>query len=291
MTRTGASVVVLVATLFSACGTTRLERTSAYLMQRREEYVETYLDATEERYTALLQRNKAQRDEYKAGRRPTPPVIDYLIISGGGDFGAFGAGFLKGWKTVPPADPLARPHFDIVTGVSTGALIAPFAFLDDPVEDARIVNLYRNPRPDWVKLRRPVSILPYHVSLAAVPGLEEEVKKYVTREMVARIADQANSGRLLFVNTTNLDNASPQVFYLVPEARRALETGDLERFQDILLASAGIPGAFPYREVDGAMLVDGFLTAKPSVSRQPAVEHQRLSRDVLGRRAREVARR
>ena len=261
MVRSGAGLVLLFAMLLPGCGTTRPEQTADDLLRRRAQYTQNFLDVTNERYTALLQRNKGGLDQYRVGRRPKPPVIDYLIISGGGDFGAFGAGFLKGWKTVPPSDPLARPHFDIVTGVSTGALISPFAFLDDPAEDARIVNLYRNPRPDWVKLRPPLAILPYHVSLAAVPGLEREIKKYITRDMVARIADPANSERLLFVNTTNLDDASPEVFYLVPEARRAVETGDLTRFQEILLASSGIPGAFPYRDIDGAMYVDGFLTA------------------------------
>jgi hypothetical protein len=62
------------------------------------------------------------------------------------------------------------------------------------------------------------------------------------------------------VNTTNLDDATPHVFYLVPEAQRAVKTGDVSRFHNILLASAGIPGAFPYREIDGVMYVDGAVT-------------------------------
>jgi len=251
-------LILVLATLLPGCGTTRLDQTSAYLAQQRAQYTKNYLDETHERYVALLQRIKVELDEYKAGRQPNPPVIDYLIISGGGDYGAFGAGFLKGWRTIPTSDPLARPHFDIVTGVSTGALTAPFAFL---AEDDHILDLYRHPRPDWVQPRRPLAILPYHLSLAAVPGLERDVKKYVTREMVARIADPANVGRLLFVNTTNLDDGTPRIFYLVPEAHRAVQTGDLSRFQAILLASAGIPGALPYREIDGAMYVDGFVTA------------------------------
>jgi Patatin-like phospholipase len=227
----------------------------------REEYAQRYLDESRERYTALIQRTKAELDDYRAGREPEPPVIDYLIISGGGDFGAFGAGFLKGWRSIPKSDPLSRPRFDVITGVSTGALIAPFAYLDDAGSDDRILNLYRNPRPDWVKPRGPLYFLPYNISFATVPGLEREMKSYVTREMVARIADPANHGRLLFVNTTNLDDASPRVFYLVPEARRAAETGDLSRFQTILLASSGIPAAFPYREIDGSLYVDGAVSA------------------------------
>ena len=106
----------------------------------------------------MVTRVKAQYDAYQAGRLATPPVIDILVVSGGGDWGAFGAGFLKGWGRVPPG-PMARPQFDIVTGVSTGALIAPFAFLgtDDAIE--RIVQLYRHPKPDWVK-HRGIPVLP-----------------------------------------------------------------------------------------------------------------------------------
>jgi Patatin-like phospholipase len=78
----------------------------------------------------LLQRTKTEYDRRAAAGQP-PPVIDILIVSGGGDWGAFGAGFLKGWLKVPAQHPLAKPEFDAVTGVSTGALIAPFAFLGD----------------------------------------------------------------------------------------------------------------------------------------------------------------
>jgi len=255
--------VATLATLLSGCGgITRTPQTAESLLQHRDKYRQLYLDETSERYTALLQRNKAQLDEYKAGRRPTPPVIDYLIISGGGDIGAFGAGFLKGWSTVPKSNPHARPpRFDVVTGVSTGALIAPFAWLGDAESDQRILNLYRNPGTDWVKERWPLYFLPYHLSFAEVPGLERQIRETCSREMIARLTDPAEAGRLLFVNTTNLDDATPHVFYLVPEAHRAVETGDLTRFHNILLASAGIPGAFPYREIDGSMYVDGAVSA------------------------------
>jgi len=255
--------VATFATLLSGCGgITRAPQSADSLLQRRNEYLRDYLDETSQRYTAQLQRTKAQLDAYKAGHRPAPPVIDYLVISGGGDIGAFGAGFLKGWSTVPTSHPLARPtRFDVVTGVSTGALIAPFAWLGDAEADQRIVNLYRNPQTDWVKERLPLSFLPYHLSFAEVPGLERQIRETCSREMIARLTDPAEAGRLLVVNTTNLDDASPRIFYLVPEAHRAVETGDLTRFHNILLASAGIPGAFPYREIDGSMYVDGAVSA------------------------------
>jgi hypothetical protein len=93
----------------------------------------------------LLERTKAEYDRYTAGAQKQPPVLDFLIVSGGGDWGAFGAGFLKGWHKVPAQHPLAKPEFDIVTGVSTGTLIAPFAFLGDGPTIDQIVTLYRNP--------------------------------------------------------------------------------------------------------------------------------------------------
>jgi Patatin-like phospholipase len=93
------------------------------------------------RLVRLLERAKAEYDRYTAGGRTDPPVLDILIVSGGGDWGAFGAGFLKEWQKVPAQHPLARPEFDAVTGVSTGTLIAPFAFLGDERSIDQIVNL------------------------------------------------------------------------------------------------------------------------------------------------------
>jgi hypothetical protein len=187
-------------------------------------------------------------------------VLDYLIISGGGDYGAFATGVLKGWGTIAKTDPMARPKFDAISGVSAGALIAPYAFLGDDASIDRINHLYRNPKTDWVKQRWPLFFLPNNISFAEVPGLEREIRSEFSPEFIARLADSGNDGRLLAVNTTNLDDASPQVFYMIPEASRAMQSGDYGRFHNIILASAGIPGAFPYREIDGAMYVDGCVT-------------------------------
>jgi hypothetical protein len=130
----------------------------------------------------VLERTKAEYDRNtNAGK--APPVIDILIVSGGGDWGAFGAGFLKGWKKVPGQQPLAMPEFDAVTGVSTGTLIAPFAFLGDEQSIDQIVNLYRNPEADWVRQRGFLYFLPDNISFAEVPGLEREVRKHITVDM------------------------------------------------------------------------------------------------------------
>ena len=135
-----------------------------------------------------LERAKAEYDRYTAGGRKEPPVIDILIISGGGDWGAFGAGVLKGWQKVPAQHPLAKPEFDGVTGVSTGTLIAPFAFLGDRQSIDEIVDLYRNPQEDWVKPRGFLYFLPDNISFAEVPGLEREIRKHITADLLRRIA-------------------------------------------------------------------------------------------------------
>ena len=207
----------------------------------------------------LLERTKAEYDRRAAVGQP-PPVIDILIVSGGGDWGAFGAGFLKGWKKVPTQHPLAKPEFDAVTGVSTGALIAPFAFLGDERSTDEIVNLYRNPGEDWVKQRGMLFFLPDNISFAEVPGLEREMRSHITMDLVRRVASAAADGRLVAVNTTNLDNGTSRVFDLGAEARRAVAENNLDRIHSVMLASAGIPGAFPFRMIDDELYVDGGVT-------------------------------
>jgi Patatin-like phospholipase len=207
----------------------------------------------------LIERTKTEYDRRIAAGQ-TPPVLDILIVSGGGDWGAFGAGFLKGWIKVPAQHPLAKPEFDAVTGVSTGTLIAPFAFLGDEKSIDEIVSLYRNPEADWVKQRGYLYFLPDNISFAEVPGLEREVRKHITLDMVRKIAKAGADGRLLAVNTTNLDEATSRVFDMVAEAQRAADSGQVDRVHNIMLASAGIPGAFPFRMIDDELYVDGGVT-------------------------------
>ena len=221
----------------------------------------------------LLLRTKAEYDRRIASGQKEAPVIDVLIISGGGDWGAFGAGFLKGWLKVSAQHPLAKPEFDAVTGVSTGALIAPFAFLGDERSIDEIVNLYRNPGTDWVKHRGFLYFLPNNISFAAVPGLEREMRDHITMDLARRIAKEGADGRVLAVNTTNLDDATARVFDLVAEARRAADAGRLERLHDIMLASAGIPGAFPFRVIDQELYVDGGITGNIIYGGRVAEDH------------------
>ena len=211
-------------------------------------------------FERLMIRTKAEYDRYTAGETKEPPVLDLLIISGGGDWGAFGAGFLKGWQKVPARHPLAKPEFDAVTGVSTGTLIAPFAFVGDAPAIDQIVNLYRNPEADWVKQRGILYFLPGNMSFAEVPGLERAMRTHLSVDMIRRIAKAGADGRILVVTATNLDHAVSRVFDLVEEARHAVDSGRHDRIHNIVLASAGIPGAFPFRVIDQALYVDGGVT-------------------------------
>ena len=196
------------------------------------------------------------RAEAKA--RTPRSTMDLLIISCGGDWGAFGAGVLKGWGRVKGE--MARPQFDGVTGVSTGALIAPFAFIGDDESIERIVQLYRNPAPDIAVSRGWLFFWPSNPSLYVLPGLERELRTALDRGMLERIAAQAASGRMLLVNTTNVDLGEMRAWDVVAEAKAALAAGEPERVQRLLLASAGIPAVFPAREIGPHLYVDGAVT-------------------------------
>jgi hypothetical protein len=191
-------------------------------------------------------------------RAESKKTIDMLVISGGGDWGAFGAGVLKGWGRVQ--GDMARPQFDVVTGVSTGAMIAPFAFLGDDDSIERIVQLYRHPREDWVKSRGLMFFLPNNPSFYALPGLEREMRQSLDRKLLERIAAEQGNGRNLLVNTTNIDLGDMQAWDILAETKAALAAGDEERVYSILLASAGIPAIFPARDIGEYLYVDGAIT-------------------------------
>jgi hypothetical protein len=254
------SLGLAVAIALAGCTTSelpRLPRPQADLISARQ--------ADEAQMTALrhdvarrgVARLKAKYDAYLAGRA-APPVLDILILSGGGDWGAFGAGVLKGWGRA--SGPLARPQFDVVTGVSTGALIAPFAFIGDEQSIDHIVKLYRNPRPDWFRPRNILSFLTGGASYGDIPGLEKDINGALDDTMMRRLVDAGKGGRMLGVSTSNLDLGDVRGWDLVAEAKRALETGQPDRVHRILLASSAIPGAFPPRMIDGSLYVDGSLT-------------------------------
>jgi hypothetical protein len=155
---------------------------------------------------------------------------------------------------------MARPEFDAVTGVSTGALIAPFAFVGTEQSYARINDLYRHPHEDWAVPRKPLFFWPSNPSFVDMTGLQDELKKALDRSMLEQIVAAANGGRVLAVNTTDVDFGHAHPWDVAAEARQSLVTGKTDRVEKLLLASSAIPGAFPSREIDGRLFVDGAVT-------------------------------
>jgi len=251
-------VSIVASVLLIGCGTTRSDATRAELIERRST-LDQHAAQRDDRITdGLIARVKAKHDAHVAGERDEPPALDILVISGGGDRGAFGAAFLQSWGEVDDPE-WRRPEFDVITGVSTGALIAPFAFLGDDDAYRRIVEIYRNPQRDWAQFRGALFFMPYSESILVLPGLEREIEASLDRELVGRLAAD-HHGRALKISTTNVDLGVPRVWDLLAEARRAIEADDFNRFRTILLASNALPGAFPPRIIDDSLHVDGGVT-------------------------------
>ena len=249
-----ASIAVAASIVLAACAQKRPVQTEAELLAERTQLRQELMGEGLQAISTLIERMRE--------RRKTDPnaTLDVLAISGGGDWGAFGTGFLRGWSEV--TDPkMRRPGFDVVSGVSTGALIAPFAFLGTPEDLKTVDDLYRNPKADWVKTRGLLFFMPDNASFAEVPGLEREIDAVITERFAERVAAEHESGRMLLINTTNLDDGSPQPFLWANAAEDAVQRHDLTRLRNILLASSGIPGAFPPREIDGSIYVDGAVTS------------------------------
>lgn len=173
-----------------------------------------------------------------AGALPTkiPPAY-FLAISGGGDNGAFGAGIMNGWTAVG-----TRPTFKMVTGVSTGALIAPFAFLGSDY-DAQLREVYTTMTPEKVFRQRGISAALFDDAMTDTTPLADIIAKYADQKMLDAIAAEYNKGRLLMIGTTDLDAQRPVIWNIGAIAASG-RPGALDLFRKILRASAAIPGLF-----------------------------------------------
>ena len=179
--------------------------------------------------------------------RPIPPE-SLLAISGGGDNGAFGAGVLVGWS-----ESGTRPSFKIVTGISTGALIAPLAFVGREY-DPLLAEMYTTIDQTDIFERRPLVAGLLSDALGDSTPLQHLLAKYVDANLVTRIAEESRSGRALVIITTNLDAGVPVIWNIgaIAESGRSEAIGLIRK---ILLASASVPGFFPPVMFD--VVVDG----------------------------------
>lgn len=186
----------------------------------------------------------------------------FLVLSGGGANGAFGAGFLNGWT-----ESGTRPNFRVVTGVSTGALIAPLAFLG-PKYDERLKTGYTTVSTKDILDISGIFQLLWGESYADAKPFEEMIEWQMNEEILAEIAAEHAIGRRLYIGTTNLDTQRFIVWDMGAIASTA-RPDTLKLFRKVLQASASIPGVFPPVlfdvEVDGKpydeMHVDGGVIA------------------------------
>ena len=196
---------------------------------------------------------------------PMPPAY-LLAISGGGDAGAFAAGLLTGWSQQG-----TRPRFKWVTGISAGALIAPFAYLGSKY-DYVLRDVSLSARPDEFFRKRGVIKGLLADGMADSAPLRRIIAKYVTPDLLAEIAREYARGRFLLIGTTDLDAARPVLWNMGAIASSGAP-GALHLFRQIMLASASIPGAvspvmidvdldgkhFQEMHVDGGVINQVFL--------------------------------
>ena len=239
------TMLVLVAVLISGCATVQRQYPappadvyeSAQVSEFRNirfwgDKPAPYLEEAVQRLQNSIRNNPALRER-----------VDILALSGGAEDGAYGAGFLKGWTERGD-----RPEFFMVTGVSTGALIAPFAFIGPEYDDV-IKKLFTKSSKKDIFFLTPFRALFGGAALGDTAPLRKIIEKEVDDEMVKAIARESRKGRILQIATTNIDAQRPVVWEIGiiaesghPNAKRLI--------QRIMLASASIPGVFPPVAID-----------------------------------------
>ncbi|MCS6867078.1 MAG: patatin-like phospholipase family protein [Gemmataceae bacterium] len=185
-----------------------------------------------------------------------------LALSSGGLYGAYTAGVLDGWSRTG-----GRPEFDVVTGSSTGALIAPFAFLGSEY-DALAMQLYTNVQSEDIYRIRAWVTIPFRDALATTAPLKRLIAEQIHQGLMEKIAAEHQKGRRLYVGTTDLRTKRAVIWDMGAIASLPCPEG-CRLFRDVLLASASVPGVFPPVEFhwesagqrEKTLHIDGAVTA------------------------------
>lgn len=191
-----------------------------------------FADASEEALSAMMA---------APGARARP--FAYLALSGGGGDGAYGAGVLKGWS-----ESGTRPEFSLVSGVSTGALTAPFAFLG-PAYDPVLDEIYTSGIAATLVQEPSLVNVVFGSGLFGDERLRHLVGRYVTPGLLAAVAAEHAKGRRLLVVTTNLDTQRAVIWNMGAIAASGAPNA-VSLFTDVLTASASIPAVFPPQLLD-----------------------------------------
>ena len=200
----------------------------------------------DEHSESLQKSAKESLEQEKAANNGVlPPMVCGLALSGGGQDGAFGAGVLCGWSEAG-----TRPKFKLVTGISTGSLMAPFAFLG-PAYDHILREAYTAVSDkDIYKAHKPLAILLSVVNVKPLPSLAENkpmeqlVAKLVDDKVLAEVAQEHRKGRRLLIGTTQMD-AQRLVIWDMGAIADSGHPKALQLFRKIMVASASIPAFFP----------------------------------------------
>lgn len=228
----------------------------------------------------LYEKNRQVRVAAESGVSPRGLTdADFLSISGGGDKGAFSAGFLAGWSERGD-----RPVFEAVTGVSAGALASPFAFLGSDYDDVLFDIYTMKGAPQLYRSRGLLGF--FSDALNDTSRLDALIREYATADFLGRIAEEHRKGRRLFVMTTNLD-AQRQVIWNMSAIAASGRPDRCDLFVKILRASSALPGLFPPVKIDvvgpdgqtyDELHVDGGVTAEvifvPPESQILHIEHE-----------------
>lgn len=194
-------------------------------------------DSFKNDYIKLLEQEEGENPSFlnfRAGR-----TYSMLAISGGGANGAYGAGLLSGWSQSG-----TRPDFKVVTGISTGAITAPFAFLGSRY-DEKLKQIYTQySTKDIIRVRTPRIRIPFSNSISSTNPLKLLIERYFDAQLMKEIAVEYNAGRRLYIGTTNLD-AERLVIWDMGKIASIGDDKALELFRKIILASASIPIACP----------------------------------------------
>jgi predicted acylesterase/phospholipase RssA len=202
-------------------------------------HVRTWGDGVSENYRLSLVESARQEKAYYEAHpnEKMPETVDILCISGGGQSGAHSAGLLCGWTASG-----TRPQFRLVTGVSTGGLIAPLAFLG-PKYDAMLKEGYTTTTTKSIMDPRGLLRLLRADSVANTEPLAKLIAKWITPETLKEIAAEHGKGRRLLIGTTNLDAQRPVIWDMGAIAASGHPKA-LELFRTVMRASASIPVAF-----------------------------------------------
>ncbi len=180
-------------------------------------------------------------------------TLDVLLLSGGGQHGAYGTGFLRAWQALPGGR--AMPRFDLVTGVSTGSLIAPFAVVGTAEALGQASALYRDASERIAPRFDPLFLFRRTGGVVDASRLTETLGETLDGPLCSDLAAAFVEGRQLAIGTVDLDASLGRTYVVADEIGDCNAPSD--RLQTLFLATAAIPGVFPPVRIDGHTHTDG----------------------------------